>query len=619
MLKPVRTSRSTASFDPVSRNRRGRVARVCLGALLGLLAVTFFRIQILEYDVHAARSTHNQVRTIPLPAPRGFLYDRDGEVIAENLPAYSVSLLPPSEEALERGMERIAPILGIDPEVGSELVRQYRLAPGRPILLDDDIDYRTLSLLEEKRDEVPGLLLQAKPRRVYPAGPATAHLTGYVAQIDEQELTDREELGYSAGDIIGKTGLERMYEESMRGEKGAEFLEVDALGRRVGPWPVRPFEAPSRGDDLRLTIDLDLQRRAAEIFPEGGRGAVVAIDPQTGEVLALYSHPTYDPNVFSGRLTRGTWSSLVDDPARPLLNRAVQARYSPGSVFKLATAAMAMTLGVVDPDDYAEVPCRGGYQFGTRWFGCHSVHGWAQLEDAIVTSCNTYFYQMGLKLGLEELIRFGRAWGFDEKTGIDLPNEAEGLFPTSPGWYDERYGQGKWGSGVVLNLSIGQGEVAVTPLKMAQFVAAVVNGGRLLRPRLQMTGAEPEVVGRLPLSSDQFEILRTAMVGVVNDWRGTAFRKASTQPLRYTIGGKSGTTEHVGGDAHGWFVAAGPMENPQIVVAVIVEEGSSGSAQSPIAIDLIQTYLDRRHGLTPSSPVPPPPIALGEGAPVSAE
>ncbi len=593
------------------------MARLCLGLVLGLLAVAFFRLQILEHEIHVQHSTHNQVRTIPLPAPRGFLYDRNGEVIAENLPAYSVSLLPPSEEALARGMGKIGPILGLDQQTVTELVRQYRLAPGQPILIDDDVDYRTLSLLEEERSAVPGLLLQPKPRRVYPAGPATAHLTGYVAQISEGELAEREDLGYSAGDIIGKTGLEHVYEDAIRGEKGAEYLEVDALGRRVGPWSVRPFEPPERGEDQRLTIDLDLQRRAAKIFPSEARGAVVAMDPRTGEILAMYSHPTYDPNVFSGRLTREAWSRLVDDPDQPLLNRAIQARYSPGSVFKLATAAMAMTLGVIEPDAYTGVPCRGGYQFGSRWFGCHSVHGWAQLEDAIVTSCNTYFYQVGLKLGLEELIRFGKAWGFDQKTGVDLPNEARGLFPTSLEWYDERYGEGKWGSGVVLNLAIGQGEVAVTPLKMAQFVSAVVNGGEILRPRLQMAGTGPDVVGRLPLSSDQFEILRASMAGVINDWRGTAYRKASLEPLRYTIGGKSGTTEHKGGKAHAWFVGAGPMENPQIVVAVIVEEGGSGSAQSPIAVDLIQSHLDRQRGMVPSEPVPPPPIALGEGVPFS--
>ncbi|MDX1660804.1 MAG: penicillin-binding protein 2 [Gemmatimonadota bacterium] len=615
MLRPVRTPRSSVSFDPVSRNRRARVARVCVGVVLGFLAAAFFRLQILQHDVHVQHSTHNQVRTIPLPAPRGFLYDRDGEVIAENLPAYSVSLLPPSEDALVRGMERIGPVLGLDEATIEGLARQYRIAPGQPILVDDDVDYRTLSLLEEKRSEVPGLLLQAKPRRVYPAGPATAHLTGYVAQISEEELVERGKIGYSAGDIIGKTGLERVYEDAIRGEKGAEYLEVDALGRRVGPWSVRPFDAPERGEDQRLSIDLDLQRRAAKVFPADARGAVVAMDPRTGEVLAMYSHPTYDPNVFSGRLTQAAWSRLADDPRRPLLNRAIQARYSPGSVFKLATAAMAMTLGVVEPDAYGEVPCRGGYRFGSRWFGCHSVHGWAQLEDAIVTSCNTYFYQMGLKLGLEELIRFGQAWGFDEKTGIDLPNEVEGVFPSSMEWYDERYGEGKWGSGVVLNLAIGQGEVAVTPLKMAQFVSAVVNGGRLLKPRLRMSGEDPEVIGRLPLSRDQFRILRTSMSGVINDWRGTAFQKASREPLRYTIGGKSGTTEHEGGAAHGWFVAAAPMENPRIVVAVIVEEGGSGSAQSPIAVDLIQGYLDLQRGIVPSEPVPPPPIALGEGAP----
>ena len=610
-MRILRTPRATAPFDPVGRNRRAAVARLCLGGALALLVIAFFRLQVLQHDVLAERSTHNQVRTIPLDAPRGVVRDRDGEIIAENLPAYSAALLPTSDAALVDGMRTIAPILDLEPEAVEELLRQYRLAPGRPILIDDDLDYRELSLLEEKRNSVPGLLLQPKPRRVYPHGRATAHLTGYVAQISEAELTRERGEGYSAGDIIGKTGLELMYETRLRGEKGAEFLEVDALGRRVGPWTVKPFEAPERGDDMRLTVDLDLQRRAAELFPEGARGAVVAMDPRTGEVLLMYSHPTYDPNLFSGRLTREAWSGMADDPDRPLLNRAIQARYAPGSVFKLATAAMAMVLGVVDPDEYADVPCRGGYQFGSRWFGCHSVHGWATLEDAIITSCDTYFYQLGLRLGLEELTRFGTAWGFGEATGIDLPGEQAGLFPTSAEWYDEKYGDGRWGSGVVLNLSIGQGEIAVTPLKMAQFVSAVVNGGDLLRPRLRATGA-PERIGRLPLSRDQFEVLRTSMIGVVNDWRGTAFHKVAGVPRRYTIGGKSGTTEHNGGEPHGWFVAAGPMENPRIVVAVIVEEGLSGSAHSPIAVELVQTYLDGRSGIAPVDAPPAPPVALSE-------
>lgn len=611
-MRILRTPRATAPFDPVGRNRRAGLARVCLVGGLGLLVLTFFRLQILQHDVHVERSTHNQVRTIPLAAPRGVVLDRDGEVIAENLPAYSVAFLPDSDEALVEGMLRIAPILELDPEAVDELLRQYRLAPGQPILIDDDLDYRTLSLLEERRSDVPGLLLQPKPRRVYPHGPATAHLTGYVAQISESELTDGYGGGYAAGDIIGKTGLERMYEDRLRGRKGAEFLEVDALGRRVGPWQVKPFEAPARGDDLRLTVDLDLQRRAAELFPEGSRGAVVAMDPKTGDVLLMYSHPTYDPNLFSGRLTREAWATLADDPARPLLNRTIQARYAPGSIFKLATAAMAMTLGVFDPDEYADVPCRGGYQFGSRWFGCHSVHGWAAMKDAIITSCDTYFYQVGLRLGLEELTRFGTAWGFGEATGIDLPGEAAGIFPTSIEWYDEKYGEGRWGSGVVLNLSIGQGEIAVTPLKMAQFVSAVVNGGDLLRPRLRGAGAAPERVGRLPLSRDQFAILEASLTGVVNDWRGTAFPRVNHIPMRYTIGGKSGTTEHNGGKPHGWFVAVGPMEDPQIVVAVIVEEGLSGSSHSPIAIELVQTYLDERTGRGPLEIPPPPPVALSE-------
>ena len=610
---PSRFDRHAISpFDPLSRNRRARLARVTiLGGLLVLIA-GFFRLQVLQYAEHEARSTSNQVRAIPLAAPRGFMYDRDGQIIAENLPAYSVSLLPTSDDDLHRDMERIRPILGLDDSTVADLERQYALAPGQPILLNDDLDYRTLSLLEETRSEIPGLLLQPKPRRVYPHGRATAHLTGYVAQINEAELREREGAGYSAGDILGKTGIESMYEAELRGDKGAEYVEVDALGRRIGPWPDLPFEAPRRGHDLHLTVDLDLQRRAAEIFPADRRGAVVALDPRTGDVLLLYSSPSYDPNVFSGQLTSEDWRRLIDDPARPLLDRAIQARYAPGSVFKLATAAMAMTLGVVNPDEFEDVPCRGGYQFGSRWFGCHAVHGWASLQDAIVTSCDTYFYQVGLKLGLEEITRFGRAWGIAEKTGIDLPNEAEGAFPESPEWYDEQYGEGRWGSGVVLNLAIGQGEIAVTPLKIAQFVSAVVNGGDILRPRLRQSDDPPEVQVNLPLSSDQFQILTASMSGVVNDWRGTAYTRAHYMPLRYTIGGKSGTTEHNAGKPHGWFVAAGPMEDPQIVVAVLVEEGGSGSAQSPIAIDLVQTYLDGRNGIIPRESPPPPPIALSE-------
>ena len=610
---PSRFDRHAVSpFNPLSRNRRAHLARLTIfGGLLVLIA-GFFRLQVLRYAELQAQSTSNQVRAIPLAAPRGFMYDRDGQVIAENLPAYSVSLLPTSDEDLHRDMERIRPILGLNDSTIAELERQYALAPGQPILLNDDLDYRTLSLLEETRSEIPGLLLQPKPRRVYPHGRATAHLTGYVAQINEAELREREGAGYSAGDILGKTGIESMYETELRGDKGAEYMEVDALGRRIGPWPDLPFEAPRRGRDLHLTVDLDLQRRAAEIFPADRRGAVVALDPQTGDVLLLYSSPSYDPNVFSGQLTSEEWRGLIDDPARPLLDRAIQARYAPGSVFKLATAAMAMTLGVVNPDEFEDVPCRGGYQFGSRWFGCHAVHGWASLQDAIVTSCDTYFYQVGLKLGLEEITRFGRAWGLAEKTGIDLPNEAEGTFPQSTEWYDERYGEGRWGSGVVLNLSIGQGEIAITPLKVAQFVSAIVNGGDILRPRLRLGDDPPEVLASLPLSSDQFQILKASMAGVVNDWRGTAYTRAHYMPLRYTIGGKSGTTEHNGGKPHGWFVAAGPMEDPQIVVAVIVEEGGSGSAQSPIAIDLVQVYLDGRNGIIPRESPPPPPIALSE-------
>jgi penicillin-binding protein 2 len=592
-------SKDAPPFEAVSRNHRARLSRLALVCVLGLLLLAFARVQILHYSEYRERSVANRVRMIPITAPRGFIFDRDGEILAENLPAYSASLLPSSLDSLTQSMNVAAPILGLTQDEMDELLNQYRLAPGQPILLDNNLDFSTLSELEERRNEIPGLLIQSKPKRVYPFGPETAHALGYVGQISEAELKENRP-AYAPGDLIGQHGLERQYERSLRGRKGAEYVEVDALGRLVGPFGERSFQAPERGRDLRLTLDLDLQRAAAAAFPDSMKGAVVALDPTNGDVLLLYSNPSFDPNLFSGRVGRSTWRKVVQNPAQPLFNRSIQSRYPPGSTFKLALAAMGLELREVGPRSRMPVPCRGGYQFGRRYFRCwrKGGHGALDLRAAILQSCDAYFYQLGLRLGLDQFTRHVVAWGFDSPTGIDLPEERAGLVPTSPGWFDERYGKRGWGPGVLLNLSIGQGEVSQTPLKMAQFYAALVNGGDLLQPRLVRgdgDGGGDEgraVVGRLPLSPAKLAILRDALAGVVNDPRGTAFASMRRTPLRYAMGGKTGTAQFTGQEDYGWFVGYGPLEGPRIVVALVVEEGEHGSSWAPLVKTIIETYLD---------------------------
>jgi penicillin-binding protein 2 len=591
--------KSAPPFDAIARNYKARVVRWALGVLLGILLLAFFRVQILQYRQYRDKSVANKVRVIPLSAPRGFILDRDGEILADNLAAYSASLLPASPDSLTRSMAVAAPILALAPEEVEELLKQYRVAPGQPILLHNNLDFATLSSLEERRNEIPGLLIQSKPKRVYPFGPATAHVLGYVGQISEAELKENRP-AYAPGDLIGQQGLERQYEPRLRGAKGSEYLEVDALGRLVGPYGEDSFQAPERGRDLRLTIDLDLQRAAAEAFPDSMKGAVVAMDPRNGDLLLLYSSPTFDPNLFSGRVSRSTWTQVVQNPAHPLYDRAIQSRYPPGSTFKVIVAAMALGLGEVTPTSRMAVPCRGGYQFGRRWFGCwrKGGHGSLDLRGAIVQSCDAYFYQLGLRLGLDQFTRQATAWGFDDRTGIDLPEERRGVVPTSAAWFDERYGRAGWGPGVLLNLAIGQGEVSQTPLKMAQFYAALLNGGELLKPRLLRGGdagreaAGRTVVGKLPLSVEDLAFLRDALAAVVNDPNGTAYGAMRRTPLRYGMGGKTGTAEFRGEEDYGWFVGYGPLEDPRIVVALIVEEGEHGTTVAPVVKTLIETYLD---------------------------
>src|SRR5690242_4454990 len=410
-----------SSFHPHLLDRRLRVARAVVWAVMGLIVTVFFRTQILDHGKYRLQSEMNRLRPIPLPAPRGLIMDRNGKVLAENVPGYTVSLLPGDEDSLRAELRRLAPLVKLDEnEIGRVLTR-YRKAPYLPVMVLANAKFDLVSTLEERRVIFPGLLIQPEPKRHYPDSSLVAHLVGYVGEVTEAERGQRRFMGVRLGGLVGKDGLERQYDDSLRGADGVRFVEVSALGRVVREAGAASTLLPVPGKALHTTIDLDLQRYIAQIFPAGQRGAVLAMNPNTGEILALYSAPGFDPNAFVGGVDPNYWRRLNQNEAHPLFDRAIQARYPPGSTWKLAVAAMALKRGIVTLRSRMPIPCRGGLQYGNRFFRCWSAqgHGALALADAIAQSCDVYFYQLGLKLGLTSMLEDAGTLGFHSRTSVD--------------------------------------------------------------------------------------------------------------------------------------------------------------------------------------------------------
>ena len=575
------------AFHPLLTERRARAARlVVLGAAAVILAA-FFRTQILEYDSYSTQSQSNRRRLIPLPAARGTIYDRNGLVLAESVPGFTIALLPGPEDSLRATLRRIARLAQLDSTAIEQVIRRYRRAPYQPALVRADAPLAMVAALEERRLAIPGLLIQTEPKRFYPDSTAAAHVLGYLGEVAESELR-RGRTPLDVGVLVGKDGLEREYDDSLRGKAGARFLEVSALGRMVREVEEPGFLLePVAGLPLHTTIDLDLQRFVASVFPPGRRGAVVALDPADGAVLALYSAPGFDPNAFVGGVDPGYWRSLTEDPARPLLNRAVQARYPPGSTWKLAVAAMALKRGLVGFRSRMPVPCRGGLQYGNRFFRCWQLegHGDLNLEQAIAQSCDVYFYQLGLKLGVTSLLEDAVGWGGRARTGIDLPGELQSEFPSGREYYDRLYGPRRWTSAVALNLAIGQGENAQTPINMVRLYQMLAGDGTPLAPHLVRAKAG-DPVNPLDLTTEQLDGLRRAMINVVE--AGTA-RASRVQAL--TIAGKTATSQNPHGKDHGWFIGFAPAESPRIVVGAVIEFAEHGSSVTPMVTRIITRYL----------------------------
>ncbi len=600
---------------PNIRRARARGAAMILAVLMLILVGSFFRSQVVRGTAWALQSDSNRLRVLPVPAPRGTIFDRYGRIIADNVPSYSVSLFPAAADSIAHTLERLQPILNLSEERVETLMESFRRSRRQPLLVKMNLADDELAVLEELRAEFPGVFLEMRPRRRYIGGAALGHVLGYVGEISAGELESPRFDGYEQGMIVGKIGLERQYEERLQGIHGVRFAEVDAVGRIVGSLQGQAARPPRPGDDIHLHLDLELQQYIHEIFPEGMRGAVVALNVEDGGVLALYSAPSFDPSEFVGGISRERWQALNEDPSLPLYNRAVVGKYPPASTWKLASAAIALEQGVISPTAFMPEACYGSYRFQGRTARCWnpSGHGHLNLAGAIAASCNVYFYQLGIRVGLERLVEEGNRIGFNQQCGIDLPQEEAGDFPDSLDWW-QRVHRYRPAENEVMTMVIGQGPNSQTPLKMAQFYLALGRDGSAHAPQLFRSAGNgpaagaaaaadpgvPEVAWELDLAPENLAALQDGLRQVMSS--GTAFR---SQVEHWDVIGKTGTAQHSASQdrPHAWFAGlAGPWGGAmEIAIVVIVEEVAPGmggsSAAAPVAAKAADFHLRRKYGM----------------------
>jgi len=581
-------------YDLSGIDRRSRVANVVLLLAFFFLLFIFVRFQLVQSVELSLKSDENRLRVFPLMPPRGVIVDRRGEILADNRPFYSVSLLPGPRDLIERELSIIAMVFPGERMDVDKILERRRGSSVHPVRVLERVSMEALAVLEEHREMLPGLKIQAEPLRYYPYGNVCSHVIGYVGRATQAEVKGSEWEGIKVDDYIGRAGVESGFDDNLRGKWGAAYIEIDAMGREVGPYEGKEIDKPVPGEALTLTIDTDLQLIAAEAFPDDGKGAVICLNPKNGEILALYSSPTFDPNDLSRGIKPDAWEAISSDPKSPLLNRVIQAAYPPGSTFKPVTALIAMEKGLFSPTA-PECVCYGGMHFGRRRFSCWKEmgHGHIDFIQGLAQSCDVYFYKLGIRVGLEDLTHGALGLGLGAKTGVDLPNEVAGLIPTLD-WYNRTFGPSNWGRGVIMNLSIGQGEILITPLQLARLYATICNGGKLVVPHIVKTG-DDLTSGRITLPDENnLQLLLTALTEAVNGDHGTG-DLAAVRSRDITVAGKTGTSENPHGEDHALFVGYAPADNPEILCAVIVEEsGHGGSVAAPIVGEILEYYFTNK-------------------------
>jgi penicillin-binding protein 2 len=618
---------------------RVRLAIAAIALVFALFAGRLFQLQLIEGADLRRRSEQNSVRTLRIEPPRGEIVDRDGRALATTRPAFGLQVVPEDLRAADVTFAALGQLLGADPAgFAAALGPPRRSARFKPVRLADDLTPDQLARVEVHRYALAGVATDVRPRRHYVEGTLAAHLLGTLGEVRSDQLEREQFESYRPGDVVGQTGVEALFEPHLRGQAGGRNVVVDVAGREVD---VLEEVRALPGRRLVLALDLDLQRAAEQAFGEvvlpgdpPKTGAVVALDARTGDVLAMVSWPSFDPNAFAGRIDAATWKALTGDEWVPLQNRAIQNQFPPGSTFKAFVAAAALHEGVIN--EHTSVFCPGSYWYGGRAYRCwkRGGHGNVNLHEALRSSCDVFFYTAGVKLGIDRLAAFGTRLGLGHPTGIGLGHEASGVMP-SPEWKRRRLGD-RWYPGETVSVSIGQGYDLVTPLQLAVAYAALANGGRVLRPRIALRVESrdgkaveefpPEVLSQLELTQPHVEAVLRGLEAVVSEPGGTGGR---SRVPGVRVGGKTGTSQVVSLDRtkglaerdipiryrdHGWFVAFAPVEAPEIVVSVFVEHGLHGSsAAAPIAQRVLQRFFEKTGRIAP----PAPPAA--PAAPVPAD
>ncbi len=584
-------------------------ASICILLLFSLLFLRLVYLQIIKGEEFKALSEKNAVRLKSITSSRGLIFDRNKKLLVDNRPSFNVKIVREDAGDVKKIVRKVADLIQIPfQELMKNIAKAGKGAFYKPVMLKSCISRDQLAILEAHKFDLPGIQIDIEPTRFYIYKKIAAHLLGYLGEINYDELKSNNYLNVRAGDSIGKYGIEKNFQQYLHGKRGGKQVEVDANGRIIKI--LRTIE-PVAGFDLNLTLDLDLQQ-AAEKMLENKAGAVVAIDPNNGDILVMASAPSFDQNDFIGGISNKKWASLMSHPGKPMANKAIQAEYPPASTYKIVTSLAALEEKQVDIN--TTVFCPGFLKYGNRRYRCWKKYGHGKMDitDGLTQSCDVFYYQAGIQTGVDMLAQYAIGCGLGVKTGIMLGHERKGLIPTSA-WKKRRFNE-PWQGGETLSIAIGQGFNLVTPLQMAVFIAAVGNGGTLYRPRIVKTieahdgkiikKIDPEIRGGLPASKENLDIVRNALFNVVQGARGTA---RGIQLKNVDIAGKTGTAqvfsvkkgEEIKSEElayalrdHAWFVCYAPAQNPVIAISVIIEHGEHGSsAAAPVAGALIEQYM----------------------------
>ncbi len=554
------------------------------------LTLRVWQLQILEGSKYRKLSEANRFRVIPIPAPRGILFDRNGLPLVKNSPYYYASII--SSEFDKSKIHLLSKVLNIPVEEINEKINEKGQRPLLPIRLKEGLSFHEVAYIESRRSDFPGLITEAEFSREYVYGDIGSHLIGYLGKLTPSQSKDPAFKDVPPDIFIGQWGVEKLFDKSLRGTPGRKIIEVDALGREVR---LLGEKHPVKGEDITLSLDIHLQKEAEKAFGEKA-GALIALRPETGEVLGLVSRPSFDPNLFARGISYDEWLTLSKDK-NPFLNRALQSQYPPGSTFKIITAIAALEEAAITPSK--QVDCRGGINYGRWHFGCwrKKGHHVLSLHRALVESCDVYFYEAGKRVGIDKIYEYALSFGLGRETGFELVRERCGLIPNTK-WKQEKKKQ-PWYLGETFNTAIGQGYVSVTPVQMAVMISAIANGGHIYRPTL-MKDEGPILSGKVKAGHETLEIIKQALYGVVNEPGGTGWAAKSQIT---TIAGKTGTAQVVSISAdsdylperfrdHAWFIAFAPVEKPKVGLAVFVEHGGhGGAAAAPIAKKAIEGYM----------------------------